>query len=68
MNIEKQIEAYILSQPEPKRSEMQELHQLMLELIPKGKLWFEDGKNKEGKIVSNPNIGYGSITIPNGHS
>ena len=64
MNIEKQIEAYILSQPETKRSEMQELHQLMLEVLPKSELWFEDGKNKEGKIVSNPNIGYGSITIP----
>ena len=27
------------------------------------KLWFLDGKNSEGKTVSNPNIGYGSYTI-----
>ena len=27
------------------------------------KLWFLDGKNSEGKVVSNPNIGYGSHTM-----
>jgi hypothetical protein len=27
------------------------------------KLWFLDGKDDKGKIVSNPNIGYGSYTI-----
>ena len=32
-------------------------------LLPKCKLWFLDGKNSEGKIVSNPNIGYGLQTI-----
>lgn len=31
--------------------------------MPACKLWFLDGKNSEGKIVSNPNIGYGSHTI-----
>jgi hypothetical protein len=30
---------------------------------PESKLWFEDGKDSEGKIVSNPNIGYGHYTI-----
>ena len=30
---------------------------------PACKLWFLDGKNSEGKIVSNPNIGYGAYTI-----
>ena len=63
MNLQEQIKKYIISQPEPKRSEMQELHQLILQVLPKGKLWFLDGKNSEGKIVSNPNIGYGSYTI-----
>ena len=28
--------------------------------MPGCKLWFLDGKNEEGKVVSNPNIGYGS--------
>jgi hypothetical protein len=27
--------------------------------MPACKLWFLDGKNSEGKTVSNPNIGYG---------
>jgi hypothetical protein len=30
---------------------------------PDCKLWFLDGKNEEGKVVSNPNIGYGSYTM-----
>jgi hypothetical protein len=63
MNIQEQIRKYITSQPESKRSEMQELHKLILQVLPKCKLWFLDGKNSEGKIVSNPNTGYGSYTI-----
>ncbi len=63
MNIEEQIKAYIASQPEPKRGEMQALHELTLQVFPACKLWFTDGKNNEGKIVANPNIGYGSYTI-----
>jgi hypothetical protein len=63
MNVQSQISEYISSQPEPKRSDMQELHRLILALKPAAKLWFLDGKNEENKIVSNPNIGYGSYTI-----
>ena len=63
MSVQQQIKAYIASQPEPKRSDMQELHQLTLQVKPAGKLWFLDGKNSENKIVSNPNAGYGSFTI-----
>lgn len=63
MNIPAQIEAYISSLPAPKRSDMQTLHGIITELMPAGKLWFLDGKNSEGKIVSNPNIGYGQYTI-----
>ena len=63
MNIQEEIKKYITSQPEPKRGEMQELHQHILQVLPKCKLWFNDGKNSEGKIVANPNIGYGSYTI-----
>ena len=63
MDIKEQIKQYIASQPEPKRSDMQKLHQHILEVLPKCKLWFLDGKDDKGKIVSNPNIGYGFYTI-----
>src|SRR5476649_2843509 len=63
MNIEEQIEAYITSQPEPKRSDMQALHHHILQVLPGCKLWFDNGKNSENKTVSNPNIGYGFYTI-----
>ena len=63
MNIKEQIKQYITSQPEPKRSDMQELHQQILQALPKCRLWFLDGKDDKGKIVSNPNIGYGSYSI-----
>ena len=63
MSVQEQIKAYINSQPEPKRSEMDTLHQLALQVSPACKLWFTDGKNGEGKIIANPNIGYGSYVI-----
>jgi hypothetical protein len=63
MNVQEQIKKYIASQPEPKRSELQELHRLTLQVLPGCKLWFDTGKNSENKIVSNPTIGYGSFTI-----
>ena len=63
MSVKEQITAYINSQAEPKLSDMQELHRLILQAMPKCKLWFLDGKDDKGKIVSNPNIGYGSYTM-----
>ena len=63
MNIQTQIKEYIDSQPEPKSSDMQVLHKMILEVLPVCKLWFLDGKNSENKTVSNPNIGYGLQTI-----
>ena len=63
MDIKEQIKEYIASQPEPKRFDMQELHDITLKLLPKCKLWFLDGKNSENKVVSNPNIGYGLQTL-----
>ena len=62
MSIQEQIENYIISQPEPKRSDLHELHQTILQVLPKCQLWFLDGKNSEDKTVSNPNIGYGFQT------
>src|SRR6516165_5151515 len=63
MNVQGQIKDYITGQPEPKRSDMQELHSIIMEIMPACKLWFLDGKNSENKTVSNPNIGYGLHTI-----
>jgi len=63
MNVQQQTEEYIASQPEPKRGDMQTLHRRILQILPGCKLWFEDGRNAEGRIVSNPNVGYGSYTI-----
>ncbi len=63
MNVHEQIKEYIATQPEPKRTDMQELHRIILELMPECKLWFLDGKDEKGRTVSNPNIGYGLRTI-----
>ena len=63
MNVQEQIKEYITSQREPKRSDMQELHRFILQVLPGCKLWFLDGKNSENKTVSNPNIGYGFYAI-----
>jgi hypothetical protein len=63
MNVREQIKEYITGQPEPKRSDMQALHRLTLQVLPGCKLWFDNGKNNEGKTVSNPAIGYGIHTI-----
>ena len=60
MSVQGQIDEYIASQAEPKRIDMQALHDIILRVSPGCKLWFLDGKNDEGKVVSNPNIGYGS--------
>jgi hypothetical protein len=59
MNVKEQIKKYIASQPEPKRSDMQALHRVILQVMPACKLWFLDGRDSEGKTVSNPNVGYG---------
>ena len=36
----------------------------MLTEFPDATLWFNDGTNEDGKVVANPNIGYGEYTIP----
>jgi hypothetical protein len=63
MNVKDQIKKYINGQPEPKRSDMQALHRIILQVMPACKLWFLDGKDSDGKTVSNPNIGYGLQTM-----
>lgn len=63
LDVQEQIEAYIASQPEPKCSDMQALHHIILGAMPGCKLWFLDGKDSDNRTVSNPNIGYGLRTI-----
>jgi len=60
---QKEIESYIAAQPEPKRGDMQALDRLIRKAMPRCRLWFLDGKDDKGKVVSNPNIGYGLYTI-----
>jgi hypothetical protein len=52
MSIQAEIEAYINSQPEAKRSDMQALHRIIVQVMPANKLWFLDGKDSENKTVS----------------
>lgn len=63
MNVNKQIEDYINSLTELKAIDITALHKYIVGIIPNCKLWFLDGKNSDGKIISNPNIGYGQYTI-----
>jgi len=63
MQVQQQIAAYIAIQPEAKRNDMQELHGIIQQIMPGSKLWYLDGKNEEGKMVTNPDIGYGHQTL-----
>ena len=64
MNVHTQISEYLAAQPERKRGDMETLHRMVLGLMPNCRLWFLDGKDERGRTVSNPNIGYGQLTIP----
>jgi hypothetical protein len=61
MAIDGQINHYLESIPEPKQTDMRKLHGAILEMNQGCKLWFLDGKDETGKVVSNPNIGYGTL-------
>jgi hypothetical protein len=63
MPVQSQVKNFITSLHQPKKSELETIHQLILLALPNCTLWFNDGKNVEGKIVANPNIGYGNYTI-----
>jgi hypothetical protein len=59
MDVQAQINNYIADQVQPKREELQTLHRVILNQAPNCRLWFLDGRNDRGKVVSNPSIGYG---------
>jgi hypothetical protein len=63
MHISSQIDEFIDSLPLPKQSDMQSLHQQILDIAPKSKLWFETGIDEYNKVVCNPTIGYGTQTL-----
>jgi hypothetical protein len=63
MDVPEQVEAYLASQPEPKQADLRRLHAHILAEYPGCRLWFTDGTNADGKVVANPNIGYGDYTI-----
>jgi hypothetical protein len=62
MALTDQINRYLESIPEPKQTDIRNLHDAILEMNPGCKLWFHDGKDESGKVVSNPNIGYGTLS------
>jgi len=63
MDIPERVEAYLAGQSEPKQTDLRQLHAHVLAEFPDCRLWFDDGVNEDGKVVSNPNIGYGVHTI-----
>jgi hypothetical protein len=63
MSVSDQIDKYIADQPAAKSAELRDLHRRILAISPDAKLWFLDGRNDDGKIVTNPNIGYGAETL-----
>ena len=58
-NVREQISAYMESQPVAKRNDMKLLHSAIVSLFPDCRLSFLDGKDDQGRPVTNPNIGYG---------
>ena len=63
MDTTQRVEADLASQPEPKQADLRQLHAKVLDEFPDCRLWFTDGTNEDGKVVANPNIGYGVYTI-----
>lgn len=63
MGVRDQIDSYIGDQSPAKSAELRDLHRRILAISPGAELWFLDGTNDDGKVVSNPNIGYGSQTL-----
>ena len=63
MSVHEQIDRYIGDQSPAKSEELRDLHRRILAISPDTELWFLDGRNDDGKVVSNPNIGYGAETL-----
>ena len=57
------ITAHIASITESKSSELLVLYQHISALFKNDQLWFDDGKNSDGKVVTNPTIGFGNLQL-----
>ena len=63
MSIETLIKEYISTLPAQKQEDVLQLQKIILEKYPDCKKWFLDGKDETGKVVTNPNIGFGQHKI-----
>ena len=64
MDVPTTINEYLDSLSENTKEELTFFHQKVLEKYPNCRIWFLDGKDATGKVISNPNLGYGSILLP----
>jgi len=62
-DVQRQIQAHFAQLKVDKSKELQQLHNLIVSLNPQCKLCFDNGINEEGKVVTNPTIGYGLQTL-----
>jgi len=62
-DVQRQIQAHFAQLEVDKSQELQQLHNLIVNINPNCKLWFDNGINEEGKVVTNPTIGYGLQTL-----
>jgi hypothetical protein len=63
VDIEAEIEAWLAGQSAPKQADLRALHARIMAMMPGCRLWFLDGRDESGRIVSNPSIGHGERTI-----
>lgn len=63
MSTRERVEKYLAGLPEPKQTDLRWLHERVLTEFPGCRLWFSDGTNEAGKVVTNPSIGYGEYAI-----
>lgn len=61
--IDEQIERFLADQAEPKQADLRQLRAHLLAEYPDARLWFDDGRNEQGKVVANPTVGHGAYTI-----
>lgn len=63
MSVQIEIADYLARLAEPAREDMIALHGKILGMAPACRLWYLDGRDSNGKVVSNPSIGYGHQNI-----
>jgi hypothetical protein len=63
LDVQSQIQSHFENLENAKSFELQQLHKLIVKINPTCKLCFDNGINEEGKVVTNPTIGYGLQTL-----